>query len=62
VLKQIERTGNTLSTIIRQAWERGELRTLTTGRQQSPVKSTNAHVSIIGHITIEELRTVLIFH
>jgi hypothetical protein len=56
VLKQIEQKENILSAIIRQAWETGNLRTLTTGRQQSPVKATNAHVSIIGHITIEELR------
>jgi hypothetical protein len=59
VLKQIERTGNTLSAIIRQAWERGDLRTLTTGRQQSPVKATNAHISKVGHITGEELRRYL---
>jgi hypothetical protein len=56
VLRQIERQGNTLSAIIRQAWENGCLRTLT---KNSPAKSTGAHVSIIGHITAEELRKYL---
>jgi hypothetical protein len=32
---------------------------LTTGRQQSPVKATNAHISKVGHITGEELRRYL---
>jgi Protein of unknown function (DUF3987) len=56
VLRQIERQGNTLSAIIRQAWERGDLRTLT---KNSPATATGAHVSIIGHITTEELRRYL---
>ncbi len=56
VLKQFERTGNTLSPIIRQAWETGNLRTLT---KNSPARATGAHVSIIGHTTAEELRRYL---
>lgn len=52
VLKQFDRAGNTLSPIIRLAWERGELASLT---KNSPAKSTGAHVSIIGHITKQEL-------
>ena len=52
VLHQIERQGNTLSAIIRQAWETGSLRALT---KNSPAKATGAHVSVIGHITSEEL-------
>ncbi len=56
VLKQIERTGNTLSVIIRQAWERGDLRTLT---KNTPATATGAHISNIGHITTEELRRYL---
>jgi hypothetical protein len=59
VLKQIERKGNTLSALLRQAWERGNLRTLVSGRQHAPVKATNAHVSMVGHITAEELRRYL---
>lgn len=56
VLKQTERTGNTLSAILRQAWETGTLRTLT---KNSPTRATDAHISIIGHITAEELRRYL---
>jgi hypothetical protein len=52
VLRQIERQGNTLSAILRQAWETGSLRALT---KNSPAKATDAHLSVIGHITAEEL-------
>jgi len=50
-LKQTERQGNTLSAVLRQAWESGNLRTLT---KNSPTRATDAHVSIIGHITADE--------
>jgi hypothetical protein len=56
VLKQTERQGNTLSAILRQAWDGATLRTLT---KNSPTRSTGAHVSLIGHITAEELRRYL---
>lgn len=56
VLKQIERQGNTLSTILRQAWDGIELRSLT---KNSPTSATEAHISVIGHITIEELQRCL---
>jgi hypothetical protein len=56
VLKQLERQGNTLSTLIRQAWESGNLRSLT---KNSPARATGAHVSIVGHITAAELRRYL---
>lgn len=56
VLKQTERHGNTLSPVIRQAWDSGSLRTLT---KNSPAKATGAHVSIIGHITSDELKRCL---
>jgi hypothetical protein len=52
VLKQTERQGNTLSTVIRDAWDKGKLSPLT---KNSPLVATNPHVSIIGHITREEL-------
>jgi hypothetical protein len=52
VLKVMGREGNTLSPIIRQAWDGDRLRTLT---KNSPTKATGAHVSIIGHITKAEL-------
>jgi hypothetical protein len=57
VLKQTERHGNTLSVVLRQAWDGGHiLRTLT---KNSPAKATGAHVSLIGHITADELRRYL---
>jgi len=52
VLKVMCRDGNTLSADIRQAWDGDRLQTLT---KNSPMKSTGAHVSIIGHITKAEL-------
>jgi hypothetical protein len=52
VLKVMSREGNTLSPIIRQAWDGDRLRTLT---KNNPTKATGAHVSIIGHITKAEL-------
>ncbi len=51
-LRIMAREGNTLSPIIRQAWDRGALRSLT---KNSPARATDAHISIIGHITRDEL-------
>ena len=56
VLKQIERQGNTLSPVVRQAWDGGTLRTLT---KNSPAVATAAHISIIGHISADELKRCL---
>src|SRR5262249_48607995 len=56
VLKHIERQGNTLSAIIRHTWETGNLRTMT---KNTPARATGAHISIIGHCTVEELRRYL---
>lgn len=55
-LRVMGRDGNTLSPVIRQAWDSGNLRTLT---KNSPAKATAAHVSLIGHIGRDELRTYL---
>lgn len=52
VLKVLKRDGSTLSAIIRNAWDSGDISTLT----KSPVKATNTHISILGHITEQELR------
>jgi len=52
LLKVMSREGNTLSPVIRQAWDGGRLRTLT---KNSPLKATDAHISMIGHITRTEL-------
>lgn len=47
------RSGNTLSPVVRDAWDRGNLSALT---KNSPAKATGAHISIVGHITRAELR------
>jgi hypothetical protein len=52
VLKVMAREGNTLSPIIRQAWDDGRLQVMT---RNNPMKATDAHVSIVGHITKTEL-------
>ncbi len=52
VLKAAGREGNTLSAILRQAWDSGALRTVT---KNSPAKATDSHISLIAHITQEEL-------
>ncbi|MEK3788066.1 phage NrS-1 polymerase family protein [Paenibacillus sp. FSL K6-1230] len=56
VLNVLRRDGNTLSAIIRNAWDgSGDIRTLT----KNPMKATDTHISILGHITPEELRKLL---
>lgn len=52
VLRVLAREGNTLSATLRQAWDTGDLRVLT---KNSPAHSTGAHISIIGHVTRDEL-------
>jgi len=51
-LKVMGRDGNILSAIVRQAWDSGNLHPLT---KSNPIRATGAHISIIGHITHEEL-------
>jgi hypothetical protein len=55
-LKAMARETNTLSGVMRQAWDSGDLSTLT---KHSPVRATGAHISIVAHITEEELRRYL---
>ena len=43
VLRVMHREGNTLSPVIRNAWDRGDLQTLT---KNSPAKATGAHTSV----------------
>jgi hypothetical protein len=52
-LSVAERHGNTLSPLIRRAWDGDKLATLT---RNSPLTAKDAHISIIAHITQEELR------
>src|SRR5262249_422670 len=53
VLKVMGRESNTLSGQIRQAWDNGTLATLT---KNSPLQASGAHISIVAHITEEEVR------
>ena len=56
VLKVMARDGSTLSAVLREAWDTGKLTTLT---KTDKATATDAHVSIIGQITREELRRYL---
>ncbi len=55
-LRILGREGNTLSPVLRQAWDRGDLRILT---KNSPAKATGAHIVVIGHAVAEEVRRYL---
>ena len=52
VLRVQARDGNTLSPTIRQAWDCGDLHILT---KTKTAEVSGAHVSIVGHITREDL-------
>jgi hypothetical protein len=51
-----ERHGNTLTQLVRRAWDGDRLATMT---RTSPLCATGAHISVIGHITQDELRARL---
>jgi hypothetical protein len=56
LLKVMIRPGNTLSALLRQCWDTGDLQNL---NKNSPERATGAHISLISHITAEELRRSL---
>ena len=51
-LTVMQRDGNTLSMVLRSAWDARTLQTLT---KTSGEKSTGSHITIVGHITKKEL-------
>ena len=55
-LRVLGRDGNTLSAILRDAWDGKDLKIM---NKNSPVGSTQPHISIIGHITKSELTRYL---
>lgn len=55
-LKVFQREGGTLSPQVRSAWDSGDLRVTT---KNDSLKSTGAHISIIGHITSVEVKQLL---
>ncbi|MGH9067201.1 MAG: DUF3987 domain-containing protein [Acidimicrobiales bacterium] len=52
VLRVLAREGNTLSALVRSCWDSKTLQTMT---KNSPLRATDAHVSVIGHVTADEL-------
>lgn len=52
VLRAMQREGNTLSSVIRQAWDSDRLSVMT----KNAVKASETQISILGHITQDELR------
>ncbi|MGH8603344.1 MAG: DNA-primase RepB domain-containing protein, partial [Gammaproteobacteria bacterium] len=56
VLKAAQRDGNTLSAILRSAWDHGNIQPLT---KHNRIKATGAHVNFTGHITSQELHVLL---
>jgi hypothetical protein len=52
VLTVAGRDGNTLSAVLRDTWDTGDLRVMTRG---NPITARGAHVSVLGHITREEV-------
>jgi hypothetical protein len=52
VLKVLSREGNTLSPIVRQAWDGEPLQTIV---RNNPLRASQAHIAIVGHITKDEL-------
>lgn len=55
-LKVMSRESNILSPIIRSAWDSGKLQTMT---KHDPLKATDTHIGIIGHITRSEVSRAL---
>jgi hypothetical protein len=55
-LRVMQRPGSTLSPVLRNAWDHGDLSTLT---KNSPARATGALISILGQITSAELRECL---
>jgi hypothetical protein len=56
VLRRMQGETNSLSPVLREAWDTGVLATLT---KNSPLRATGAHISVIAHTTREELVTSL---
>ena len=56
LLRIMTRDGNIISRIVRDAWDKGNLGVMT---KACPTKATEAHISITGHVTAEELTRYL---
>jgi hypothetical protein len=56
VFRVLQREGNTLSIALRRLWDFGEAGALT---KRDRTRVTGGHVSVIGHCTVDELRSVV---
>ncbi len=56
VLQVMKREGNTVSVLLRQAWDGQRIAVL---RRKDPIEVDGAHISLIGHVTLPELRRLL---
>ena len=56
VLRVARREGNTLSPMMRRLWDSGTVQSMTRG---NPLKTTDSHISLVGHIVRSELRREL---
>jgi len=56
VLTACAREGSTLSAILRDAWDRGDIGVLT---RSKPLRATGAHIAVVSHITDDELSRTL---
>jgi hypothetical protein len=52
VMKVLSREGNTLSPVVRNAWDGKTLQTMV---RNAPLRASHTHIGIVGHITKEEL-------
>jgi hypothetical protein len=55
ILKKMGREGNTLSALLRQAWDGHEMSSMT----KDPSIASEHHVSVVGHVTPDELNALL---
>jgi hypothetical protein len=53
MLSIMDRHGNILSAQLRQAWDKGDLELL---GKNSPARTTGAHISVVAHSTVEDVR------
>ncbi len=56
VLRVAQRQGNTLTAVLRQAWDGATLQVLA---KNAPARATGAHIATIGHITRADLQLLL---
>jgi hypothetical protein len=56
-LDNMRREGNVVSRVLRDAWDSGPVLRSTT--KHSPSCATGAHIAVVGHITLDELRRKL---